>query len=149
MELPPIESIRSAVVAALAEDVGPGDVTTLAVVPEAAEATAIMVAREPLVVAGLDWAEETFRAVDPTVRVEKVSVAGQAARGAGPRTGGVGRREKPLGLRLKSGHLLECYCVELFHDAGPRRREDATGMHRQREHLARESVRSVLGVALL
>ena len=49
--------IRAAVQAALAEDVGSGDVTTLAVVPEETRITAVMVARERLVLAGLDLAD--------------------------------------------------------------------------------------------
>ena len=54
--------IRSAVRAALAEDLGGGgDVTTLATVPAGARSVALMNAREPLVVAGLAFAEEAFR----------------------------------------------------------------------------------------
>ena len=55
--------IRQAVQAALAEDIGDGDATTLATVPETATAKAVMHAREPLVVAGLDFAEAAFRGV--------------------------------------------------------------------------------------
>jgi len=55
--------IRQAVRAALAEDIGSGDVTTLATVPETATARAVMQARGPLVVAGLDFAEISFREV--------------------------------------------------------------------------------------
>ena len=55
--------IRQAVQAALAEDIGSGDATTLATVPETATAKAIMRAREPLVVAGLDFAAAAFRGV--------------------------------------------------------------------------------------
>ena len=47
------DEIRRAVQLALAEDLGAGDVTTLALVPESAAARAMMRAREPLVVAGL------------------------------------------------------------------------------------------------
>ena len=54
------EEIRRAVQVALAEDVGDGDVTTLATVPETAVSTAIMRARDPLVVAGLAFAECAF-----------------------------------------------------------------------------------------
>jgi nicotinate-nucleotide pyrophosphorylase (carboxylating) len=53
--------IRRAVQAALVEDIGAGDATTLATVPEAAMARAVLCAREPLIVAGLDFAEATFR----------------------------------------------------------------------------------------
>ena len=62
MELSAAE-IRRAVQAALAEDIGSGDATTLATVPETATARAVMQAREPLVVAGLDFAEAAFREV--------------------------------------------------------------------------------------
>ena len=62
MELSAAE-IRRAVQAALAEDIGSGDATTLATVPETATAKAVLRAREPLVVAGLDFAEVAFRDV--------------------------------------------------------------------------------------
>jgi nicotinate-nucleotide pyrophosphorylase (carboxylating) len=65
MELSATE-IRRAVQAALAEDIGPGDATTLATVPEAMTARAVMQAREPLVVAGLDFAEAAFRQLGPS-----------------------------------------------------------------------------------
>ena len=60
MELSAAE-IRRAVQAALAEDIGSGDATTLATVPATATARAVLRAREPLVVAGLDFAEAAFR----------------------------------------------------------------------------------------
>jgi nicotinate-nucleotide pyrophosphorylase (carboxylating) len=61
------KEIRQAVQAALAEDIGSGDVTTLATVPETVTARAVMQAREPLVVAGLDFAEAAFRGVFPFI----------------------------------------------------------------------------------
>ena len=61
------EEIRAAVIAALAEDVGPGDVTTLATVPETATARARLPARESLVLAGLAFAEAAFRELSPAV----------------------------------------------------------------------------------
>jgi len=66
--------------AALAEDVGPGDVTTGAVVPSGATATAVMVAREPLVVAGLMLAEAAFKALDGRARVKRLAKDGQTVR---------------------------------------------------------------------
>ena len=66
MELTAAE-IRTAVLAALAEDIGPGDVTTLATVPEQSRARAVMRAREPLVVAGLAFAETAFRELSPDI----------------------------------------------------------------------------------
>ena len=64
------DEILRAVQAALAEDIGPGDATTLATVPENAPARAAMVAREPLTVAGLDFAETAFRELSPKVHCE-------------------------------------------------------------------------------
>jgi nicotinate-nucleotide pyrophosphorylase (carboxylating) len=55
--------VYQAVRLALAEDIGAGDVTTLAAVSEDARASAQMRAREPLVLAGLDLAEAAFRAL--------------------------------------------------------------------------------------
>jgi nicotinate-nucleotide pyrophosphorylase (carboxylating) len=66
------EEIRRAVQLALAEDVGSGDVTTLATVPVIATATAIMVARESLVVAGLALGQAAFTELSPTVKAERM-----------------------------------------------------------------------------
>ena len=55
------EEIHRAVQLALAEDIGSGDVTTLATIPDSAASRASMKAREPLVVAGLGLAEAAFR----------------------------------------------------------------------------------------
>lgn len=63
--------------AALTEDVGPGDVTTLATVPADATATAIMVARESLVVCGLPVAEEVFREVSASLNLTPAAKDGQ------------------------------------------------------------------------
>ena len=57
------EEIQLAVQASLAEDLGPGDVTTLSTVPPHAQATAVISAREPLVVAGLAFARQAFRSL--------------------------------------------------------------------------------------
>lgn len=53
---------------ALAEDVGPGDLTTQALVPEHVPAAAKIVAREKGVVAGLACGERTLEAVAPLAR---------------------------------------------------------------------------------
>jgi nicotinate-nucleotide pyrophosphorylase (carboxylating) len=60
---PSAKEIRQAVRAALAEDIGGGDATTLATVPANAMAKAVMRAREPLVVAGIGFAEIAFREI--------------------------------------------------------------------------------------
>src|ERR1700746_2900085 len=54
---------------ALAEDVGTGDATTTAIVPRGALAKAKILAREPLVGAGLPLVENVFRALDREMRI--------------------------------------------------------------------------------
>lgn len=54
---------------ALAEDVGAGDVTTEATIPEGTRATARFLLKESGVVAGLAVAERVFEAVDPDLAV--------------------------------------------------------------------------------
>jgi nicotinate-nucleotide pyrophosphorylase (carboxylating) len=76
MELSAAE-IRKAVQAALAEDIGEGDATTVATVPENSTARAVMRAREPLVVAGLDFAEAAFRELSAAVHLERLVPDGQ------------------------------------------------------------------------
>jgi nicotinate-nucleotide pyrophosphorylase (carboxylating) len=63
--------IQRAVRAALAEDIGSGDATTLATVPAGAKSVALMRAREPLVVAGIQFAEMAFRELSPNLQIEK------------------------------------------------------------------------------
>jgi nicotinate-nucleotide pyrophosphorylase (carboxylating) len=69
----PSEEIHRAVALALAEDIGSGDVTTLAAVPETAPAQALVRAREPLVVAGLALAEAAFRQLSTAVQVTRAA----------------------------------------------------------------------------
>ncbi len=71
------EEIRHAVRLALAEDIGGGDATTLATVPANAMAKAVMRAREPLVVAGIGFAEAAFRQLSPKIKIKKRSRDGQ------------------------------------------------------------------------
>jgi nicotinate-nucleotide pyrophosphorylase (carboxylating) len=62
---------------ALAEDVGDGDVTTAATVPEAGRALAVVTQKAPGVLFGLDAAEEAFRALDPGIVTERLAVEGE------------------------------------------------------------------------
>lgn len=71
------EEIRRLAATALAEDVGDGDVTTLATVPETARATARIVARGSLVVAGLDLAQATFEVLSSAMSLERLAADGQ------------------------------------------------------------------------
>jgi nicotinate-nucleotide pyrophosphorylase (carboxylating) len=64
--------VERAVYAALAEDVGEGDVTTDATVDADAVGTATLSIREPGVVCGLRAAETVFTALDPELRFERL-----------------------------------------------------------------------------
>jgi nicotinate-nucleotide pyrophosphorylase (carboxylating) len=70
MPEPPARSAYSALVRqALAEDVGPGDITTRAIVPPDARVEAIFLAKARGVLAGLDVAREVFEQIDPRIEV--------------------------------------------------------------------------------
>jgi nicotinate-nucleotide pyrophosphorylase (carboxylating) len=64
------DTIEQVVQAALAEDVGEGDVTTEATVDADAVGTAEVLLREPGVACGLGVSEAVFRALDPDLRFE-------------------------------------------------------------------------------
>jgi nicotinate-nucleotide pyrophosphorylase (carboxylating) len=65
--------IEPVVRAALLEDLGrAGDITTEAIVPPEATVEAVIAARQPGVLAGLDAAMLAFELVDPTLRIEQL-----------------------------------------------------------------------------
>jgi nicotinate-nucleotide pyrophosphorylase (carboxylating) len=61
---------------ALAEDVGPGDVTTRATVPPGARARARITQKEPGVIFGLQAAERVFATLDPDVAGTRLAAEG-------------------------------------------------------------------------
>jgi len=61
--------ITRQVAAALAEDLGTGDVTA-ALVPASQQVRAQILAREPAVLCGTDWADATFKQLDPSIHLE-------------------------------------------------------------------------------
>lgn len=65
---------------ALAEDVGGGDVTTKALIPDAATCTAAFIAVEPGVLCGMPVVERLFARVDPAVRVDALLKEGEHLR---------------------------------------------------------------------
>jgi nicotinate-nucleotide pyrophosphorylase (carboxylating) len=60
--------VQELIDSALAEDIGAGDITTAAVVPDGAAATARIDQKAPGAIAGLRVAEAVFRRVDPALR---------------------------------------------------------------------------------
>lgn len=61
---------------ALAEDVGAGDLTA-ELIPASTGARARVITREPAVICGQPWVEETFRQLDASVRVEWTVAEGE------------------------------------------------------------------------
>lgn len=72
--------IEDAVRSALAEDLGrAGDITTLATIPGDTPAAATLIAREPGIICGLDFARVAFRSIDPAIGFERWSRDGAHA----------------------------------------------------------------------
>jgi nicotinate-nucleotide pyrophosphorylase (carboxylating) len=67
-ELTPPADLPDQVAAALREDIGSGDVTAR-LVPEDQRVSGRVVTREDAVLCGRPWAEETFRRLDPGIRL--------------------------------------------------------------------------------
>ena len=74
--------IRELILRALAEDVGSGDATTLALVDAEATASARIVARHEVVPAGMGIAAEVFRTADPELKADILCPDGEPV-GAG------------------------------------------------------------------
>jgi nicotinate-nucleotide pyrophosphorylase (carboxylating) len=80
--LPGREELAELVARALAEDIGPGDVTTDAIVAANARARALISQKAPGAVFGIELAELAFLALDPDVRLARHAEEGRW-RGAG------------------------------------------------------------------
>jgi nicotinate-nucleotide pyrophosphorylase (carboxylating) len=78
-----LEEFREMVRAALKEDLGAGDATTESTIPADAQALANMVAREPLVVAGLDLARMAFEERGPMLKFESAAEDGASIKKGG------------------------------------------------------------------
>ena len=70
------DTVERVVLAALAEDIGAGDVTTDATIPADAVGVADLLVKEAGVVCGVRVAETTFRALDPDIRFEALASDG-------------------------------------------------------------------------
>jgi nicotinate-nucleotide pyrophosphorylase (carboxylating) len=74
-------SMRKAIRKALAEDLGSGDVTTRATVPDDARGEACLVAKEDLVLAGLPVFRQAFLELDPDIGFESFASEGHPVAG--------------------------------------------------------------------
>jgi len=75
----PGDAVGRLIELALEEDVGPGDRTAEACVPAQARGTALVVAKEPLVVSGVSAAARVFRALDGECQLEPLLGEGDPA----------------------------------------------------------------------
>ncbi len=62
-----MRDISSFIAEALREDIGPGDITTEALIPSGLKGRAEIIAKERLILAGIDVAREVFKQVDPAI----------------------------------------------------------------------------------
>lgn len=92
---PDLSDIDALIERAFAEDIGEGDVTTLATVPASQRATATFLAKEDGVLAGLAVAERVFAALDPQVALARTAADGDRLK-AGTRFGTVGGPARSL-----------------------------------------------------
>ena len=67
--------------AALIEDVGAGDITTESCIPEDARSVAVLLAKSPGVIAGLDLARCAFQILDPDALWEPMVADGAVVSG--------------------------------------------------------------------
>ena len=65
----PHSIIQSQVSQALAEDIGPSDLTA-ELIPQDNQATAHLICREPAVLCGCDWFNEVFRQLDDSITIQ-------------------------------------------------------------------------------
>jgi nicotinate-nucleotide pyrophosphorylase (carboxylating) len=75
--LPPVKSVDPVEIA-LAEDVGPADLTSLFFVPETHQSQARILAKQNAIVAGTETIKSAFQQVDPEVRIEVATPDGSA-----------------------------------------------------------------------
>ena len=113
---------------ALAEDLGAGDVTAAAVVPEEARAMAVIEQRAPGVIYGLDAAREVFAQLDSKLRFEPLAAegewreGGEVARVSGPARGILAGERVALNLlgRLSGVATLTARYVRAVEGTGAR-----------------------------
>ena len=77
---PAREEVERDVQRALREDIGSGDCTAM-LVPEKATLETRVLCREPAVLAGCAWFEETFRQLDAAIAIEWLAADGDALSG--------------------------------------------------------------------
>jgi len=75
--VPDPDSLKECIRRFLAEDIGPGDVTTQLTVSEAVRASGQFIAKEHLIVCGIPFVISVFQELDPEIRFEGMTEEGQ------------------------------------------------------------------------
>ena len=75
-----MEQIKKIIEHALAEDIGSGDITTDAIIPETSTSSAVMLAKQALVLAGLEVSREVFIHLDPAIQFTPYARDGERMR---------------------------------------------------------------------
>ncbi len=75
--LPPAEAIAAQVRSALAEDIGPGDLTAQ-LIPPGTLSRVQVISREEAVLCGCSWFDQVFRQLDPDIRIRWEKQDGEA-----------------------------------------------------------------------
>jgi nicotinate-nucleotide pyrophosphorylase (carboxylating) len=123
-----VASPNELVARALAEDVGGGDVTTVATVDENARAQALISQKAPGVIFGLSAAEDTFRSVEPALELERLVEEGvwrengSVLRVSGPARGILTAERTALNFlqRLSGVATMTARCVRAIEGTGAR-----------------------------
>lgn len=107
---PSLEELQRIVVTALQEDIGHGDITSAALIPEHKEITLHYVTREPIVVAGIEVAGLVMEAVDPSVDFMARVENGERAEAGAVLASVMGNARSLLAAERVSLNLLQRMC---------------------------------------
>lgn len=104
---PDIEIIDNIIELALYEDVGNGDITSLLTIPEQSQCNFSLVARENLVVAGIDIAARVFSLADSDINIDILVSDGQSVSAGDILLSGEGNARNILTLERTALNLLQ------------------------------------------
>ena len=115
MELEIDSVINKLIETALQEDIGSGDATTEATVPNSSMSNAFLNAREDLVLCGLNIAQAVFKILDSSICIEPLHYDGEKIR-AGETIATIKGRTKPIltGERVALNFLQRLSGVATF-----------------------------------
>lgn len=105
-----LRAVEDVLRAAVREDVGGGDITTAATIPETARATGRYTSKQPLVVAGLSVVEHVIRIVDSKLQFRTLAADGDAVGAASPLAEVRGSARSILTVERVTLNLLQRMC---------------------------------------